>query len=211
MPHRRPPFRTGERYHLYNRGNNSERIFPVEVDYLSFLDCIGRHLHSSAVAIQTLCLLPNHYHLSIKLIEEFDLSEAMRRALKEYAVKFNKQQRRHGHVFEGRFKSVWIDTDQYQDILSRYIHRNPVEAGLVSDPAAWPYSSYRSYARGEELLAKDLKAGILPDDTRGWQIPTIQTNMILGRFKSVEDYQRFVTCDFERNPWKLENGLWRQI
>jgi REP element-mobilizing transposase RayT len=210
MSHRRIPFRKGESYHLFNRGNNSQRIFYVEAQYLGFLDCLGRNLSSDFVLLHALSLLPNHYHISIQMKDDFDLSSAMQRALSEYATTFNKHLGRHGHVFEGRFKSVWLDTVQYQDYLTRYIHRNPVEAGLVTDPATWPFSSYRTYLRGELFVVPDLQSGRLPSRSGGWIIPQVHPGATLQRFESREAYKRFVLCDWERDSWELENGIWRE-
>ncbi len=211
MPIRRTQFQKGERYHLYNRGNNSHKICLIEAHFLQFLDSIGKYLVADTVIFELFSILPNHYHFSIKLKEDFDLSAAMRLALGEYAAAFNKQSRRHGHVFEGRFKSKRIDNTQYQDYLNRYIHRNPVEAGLTSDPFSWPFSSIRTYASGDQPLERELSTGKLPTRREGWRIPQIQASETLERFSSREEYKQFVLSDWDREPWHFENGIWKPV
>ncbi len=209
MPRRKTPFQKGERYHIYNRGNNSQRVFIVQENYLYFLDAISRFLVPDAVSFRALSLLPNHYHFSIQLLEEFDLSNAMKEALRRYVRGFNARHWRHGHAFEDRFKSVLIDTQEYEDYLTRYIHRNPTEAGLVAKPEDWPFSSYRCYQRGAEFAVSNLEQEKTSRRSRDWKLPVIDTESTLGRFASREDYERFVLADWERSPWKLENGVWR--
>jgi REP element-mobilizing transposase RayT len=211
MPKRKTVFAEGEQYHLFNRGNNSQKIFHTAENYLVFLDYIVASLPSTSVRIHSFSLLPNHFHLSITLEKAFDLSSAMRRLLRAYALRFNKIFHRHGHVFECPFKSIRIESLEYLDYLSRYIHRNPVEAGLVANPDEWQFSSYRSYMTGESMKKAGNISGMLFKKLGGWKVPEIDLSSTMSRFRTSRDYRDFVLCDWERDPWRLEGGLWTSM
>jgi putative transposase len=208
MPNRTIVFTKGEHYHIFNRGNNSQKIFLTAENYFSFLDRLSDRLPPSSVRIHSFSLLPNHFHLSIKLDEDFDLSNAMKYLQQSYARNFNKKYRRHGHVFESPFKALRIETQDYLDFLSRYIHRNPVEAGFATTPEAWQFSSYRSYVGGTPIAIDGHIKGTSHRKTKGWSLPNIDTAATLSRFQTVEDYRSFVMTDWERYPWQLANGVW---
>ena len=86
--------------------------------------------------------MPNHYHFLLRLEEDGALSRFIQRLFNSYTQAFNKQQGRSGTLFEGRAKSILVDTEGYALYLCRYIHLNPVKAGLVAHPGEWPYSNY---------------------------------------------------------------------
>jgi REP element-mobilizing transposase RayT len=171
------------------------------------LDLLNTFLPSSAIQIHALTLLPNHYHLSARIQEAMDVSAAMRKVQSKYARAFNKKYRHHSHVFGGRFKSPIVESVEYFDYLSRYIHRNPVEAGLVKHPDEWPYSSYPLFvnnARPASSTRESRRQSIIGSGS----LPIIHTEETLGRFSSPESYREFVMCDWEKDPWKFENGIW---
>lgn len=117
--------------------------------------------------------MPNHYHLLVYLHGNEFSHKVMQPFGTSYTKAINKVQNRVGALFQGRFKGIHIENDSYLLHLSRYIHRNPVEAGLVSRPADWEFSSYRDYI--------GLRNGTLP-----------KPDIILGQFASVEEYAAFV-------------------
>jgi putative transposase len=209
MPRRKVVFQKGECYHLYNRGNNSQKIFLIEENYHFFLDQLSKFLPADEVDMQAFSLLPNHYHLSLQLIEPFDVSNAMKDFLSKYVRAFNRQHRRHGHGFEDRFKAVRVESNEYQDYLTRYIHRNPLEARLVAEIQDWEYSSYRCYLDGTRSVYNQHADKEPSDRGRAWSSPAINPFQTLGRFRSSADYEAFVLCNWERSPWQIENGLWR--
>jgi len=210
MPRRKTIFKAGGRYHVCNRGNNSQKMFSMCEDYLQFLDRLNEYLPVAVVTFHTICLLPNHFHLSLKLNESFDLSSAMKVVQNSYARSFNMKYGRHGHLYDSRFKSTEIESEEYLDYLSRYIHRNPVKARLVHKPEDWEFSSYRCYVNDETpALCKNFGREMHPTTTFGPKTPTIDTSTILARFRTKEDYRKFVLCDWKRAPWKLEDGIWR--
>ncbi|MEA5601846.1 REP-associated tyrosine transposase [Nostoc sp. UHCC 0252] len=145
MPRRQIPLQTGNFYHVYNRGNNRQKIFFERENYIYFLRLIREHLITNAVDIVAYCLMPNHYHFLVYLRDE-TLSDAMKSLSLSYTKAINKRFNRSGVLFQGRFQSIHILQTDYLLNLSRYIHLNPVKAELVQQPEEWEFSSYLEYA-----------------------------------------------------------------
>jgi putative transposase len=133
----------GAFYHVLNRGNNLEHLFRNERDREKFLVLLGKAKDRFFLVIHTYCLMDNHYHLLIET-KEPNLSQSIQWLNVGYATYFNKRYRRPGHLFQGRFKAILIEADEYLRPLSRYIHLNPVRAKLVSTPDLYFWSSYRA-------------------------------------------------------------------
>jgi len=89
------------------------------------------------------CLMDNHYHLLVQT-PDGNLSKGMRQFNGVFTQASNRRHRRVGHLFQGRFKAILVDSDAYLLELSRYVVLNPVRAGRVKKPADWPWSSYRA-------------------------------------------------------------------
>ncbi|MBC7263447.1 MAG: transposase [Chloroflexi bacterium] len=132
----------GHYYHVYNRGSNRGRIFANPGNYLFLLKRTKLFLAGYPLSMIAYCLMPNHYHFLLRPEEDNVLSPFIQRLFSSYTQAFNKQQKRSGTLFEGRAKSVLVDTEEYILHLCRYIHLNPVQAGLVAHPGEWPYSNY---------------------------------------------------------------------
>jgi len=143
MPYRRNRFVAGHYYHIYNRGCNRERIFSTHDNYIYLLQKVKRLLREIPLVIIAYCLMPNHYHFVIRQEGDIPISTFIQRLFLTYTQAYNKQQGRSGPLFEGRFKCVHIDSDEYVIHLCRYVHLNPIVAGLVSRPEDWPYNNYR--------------------------------------------------------------------
>ncbi len=171
MPYREAPFRAGEYYHLYNRGSNYQPIFFEQDNYRHFFWLIRQHLPSDLVLI-AYCLMLNHYHLLVQLLTD-NLSQCMQGFGVAYAKAINKRYGRVGSLFQGRFRSIRVDQDDYLLHLSRYIHLNPITARLVEKPEEWPFSSCQEYfgQRTNTLLRPE---------------------MVLDQFGSCEEYRNFV-------------------
>ena len=103
------------------------------------------------------CLLPNHYHMLIKVNTDNTLSPFIKRLFNSYTQAYNKQYNRKGTIFEGSAQVKLVESDEYVLSLSRYIHLNPVQAGLVNSPDEWPYSNYLEWigARKGRLVSRD--------------------------------------------------------
>ena len=115
----------GAYYHVMNRGNRREDIFVTEQDRKVFLDALADSCDTYHIKLIAYVLMSNHFHLLFQT-PQANLSEFMRHFLVTYAVRFNRRNGRTGHVFQGRFKSLLLDEDEYLLPLSRYIHLNPI-------------------------------------------------------------------------------------
>jgi len=147
----------GAFYHITARGNERRKIFLSHRDYEKFLSYLMDALQKYGVILHVFVLMPNHYHLLIETPKP-NLSAFMHCLNSAYTTYFNLKRGRSGHLFQGRYKSLVIDRDRYLLELSRYIHLNPVRAGIVERPEGYTYSSYRAYidSRQEVLISRDL-------------------------------------------------------
>src|SRR5574341_1106415 len=144
MPYRKVPFFAGGYYHIYNRGNNQEAIFFERENYTFFLRQVRKYFGREAVDIVAYCLMPNHYHLLVHLKVD-DLGSMVQPFALSYTKAINKRFNRVGTLFQGPFKAIWVEREEYLLQLCRYIHLNPVKAGLVARAEDWEFSSYRDY------------------------------------------------------------------
>jgi putative transposase len=163
--------KSGEIYHVYNRGNNRQRIFYDAQNYQMFLSKIKEYI-SPQCDVLAYCLMPNHFHLlihankrSVQLYRRTHtltnkpitprpkmtlFSKGLQLLLSSYAKALNKRYTRSGSLFRQNTKWKKTSDEMYSLDYSLscfiYIHNNPVTAGLVSSPEDWAYSSYREYA-----------------------------------------------------------------
>jgi REP element-mobilizing transposase RayT len=117
-------------------------IFVCPDNYIYLLGKVKRLLGEVLVTVLAYCLMPNHYHFVLRQDSDVPISVFIQRLFQTYTQALNKQQGRSGPLFVGRFRHVHVDRDEYVVHLCRYVHLNPVTAGLVPDPADWPYSNY---------------------------------------------------------------------
>lgn len=134
----------GSVFHVYNRGVARERIFPRSGFYVFFLLRVRRYFQSPDAALLAYCLMPNHFHLLLE-VKRDALPRGMHGLQMSYSKAVNEELRRVGPIFQGRYHAKSVSTDEQLLHLTRYIHLNPVDAGLASRPDQWPYSSYRAY------------------------------------------------------------------
>jgi REP element-mobilizing transposase RayT len=127
------------------RGNRKSTIFHDDEDRQQILEVIGHAVDSYDLRVMAFCLMGNHYHVVLET-PRCNLSDAMQFVNGVFAQRSNRRHRQTGHVFEGRFRSLVIERDSYFTRAVRYVVRNPVRAGLVDDPSAWRWSSFRATA-----------------------------------------------------------------
>ncbi len=147
MPRRNITFAVGEHYHVYNRGNDRQPIFFERDNQRFFLRQLRTYVvdHADVLAY---CLMPNHYHLLVRLTSD-GYSSAMHRFGVSYVKAINRRHERVGALFQGRFRAIHVDREEYLVHLSRYIHLNPVVADLVDRPEHWEFSSWNTSAKGK--------------------------------------------------------------
>lgn len=168
----------GAYYHVFNRGVERRAIVEDDRDRKMCLRLLGRTLQQHGARLFAYCLLDNHYHLFLQT-SEANLAHVMRDFQGPYAQYFNLTYDRVGPLFQGRYQSPHVDADSYALQVTRYIHRNPIEAGLVTAKTLENYrwSSYPSYT------------GRLPR----W--PWLDTQWVLSQFhhEPAHALERFVT------------------
>ncbi len=175
---RKSPFESSRFYHVFNRGNEKKNIFFERENYLFFLRRLKAGVEKSHVSVLAYCLMPNHFHLLLQETLAGGITNLMLALQTSYAKAINKRYQRFGHLFQGTFKNILIDRNEYLVHLSRYIHINPVLAGMVRAPEDWEFSNYQDYV--------GLRNGKLP-----------QIEIILAQFKERHDYREFV-MDFKQ-------------
>ena len=139
---------SGAFYHIIQRGNLRGEIFITDKHRTKFFALLRELCDRYSTIIHAYCLMNNHYHLILET-RKANLSKVMHYLNASYSIYFNKETKRSGHVFQGRYKSILVDSKAYLGLLSCYIHLNPVRAGIVKDPLEYRYSSYKSYVTGE--------------------------------------------------------------
>jgi REP-associated tyrosine transposase len=142
---RRPRvFAPGLLYHVIVRGNQQRKTFRGDDDYKAYLDRLEHYRAKFHLRIYAYCLMPNHVHLLLESGSE-PLSKFMQGLQQSYTQYFNRSYRKVGHLFQGRYRAIICDKDKYLLALLRYIHLNPVRAGLAKRPEGYVYSGHRSY------------------------------------------------------------------
>jgi putative transposase len=131
----------GAVYHVINRGNAGENLFKSNRDREKFLMYLEKAVERFTLKIHIYCLMNNHFHILLETPLP-NLSRAIQWINVSYAGYFNRKHHRNGHLFQGRFKSILVDADEYLKHLSRYIHLNPVRAKIVERPDEYQWSSY---------------------------------------------------------------------
>ena len=142
----------GAVYHIITRGNNRQLIFGDDQDRRKYLEKLAVYCEEKEIHLLSYCLLSNHVHLLLET-PKGNLSRMMQPFQTSYTVYFNKRHQRSGHVFEQRYKALVVDKDNYLLAVSRYLHLNPVGAGIVERPGDYRWSSYGAYCKGKETGA----------------------------------------------------------
>jgi len=131
-------------YHVMNRGANHQPVFNADNQRYYFLHLLSEATDTFNLEVHAYCLMGNHYHLLVRT-PDANLARAMQHINGAYTQAFNRDEGRDGPLFRGRYKSILVDEDGYQLIISRYIHLNPVDAKMVILPENYHWSSYKDY------------------------------------------------------------------
>jgi len=151
----------GAFYHITSRGNERKTVFKNQRDRIKFLEYLGTATTRYDARVHVYCLMDNHYHLLLET-PSGNLPQVMHHINGAYTTYFNVKHHRSGHLFQGRYKSILIEEDEYAKELSRYIHLNPVRANMVSVPNDYEWSSYNQYIgkiKPEKWLVRDFVLG----------------------------------------------------
>lgn len=222
MPGRTTPLVTGELYHLINRGVASQPVFKNKRDHQRFLETMTYYQNRNTpvryskflilsvedrqqilrdlkkqrgflVEFVSFCLLPNHLHFVVKQLVDNGISKFMANLTNSYTRYFNVKHKRRGHLFQGRFKAIRVETDEQLFHLVRYIHLNPYTSYLVKkieEVALYPYSSLGEY---------------LGLSQRG----IVEKKQVLAHFATLESFKEFTfsQADYQRKLKEIEHLL----
>ena len=184
-------------YHIMNRGRRGEPVFMTKDDYFGFIDLLEETTEIWNFRVAAYCLLPNHYHLLVQT-PDANLSRCMRHIDGVYTQRFNRRNGCDGQLFRGRFKSILIEADNYLLQLVRYIHRNPLKAGLTEKLGSYRWSSHKGYLSTAEKwnwLHKDFILSMLSH----------QKN------ERILCYRQFISTDDEEIDTVFEKKRWPSI
>lgn len=201
---------TGEVYHVLNRSVQRMPIFRGKRENAIFLEATKYYLQPNPpirfsiyrtkrekfpiklekqlVTIINFCLMPNHYHFTLRQEKQNGIRIFIQRLSNSFAHYFSVKYKNRGHVFEGNFKAVRVETDEQLVHLSRYIHLNPVTSYLVENPEDYPYSSYCHY------LDKVL-------------FDFIDSSLVMDQFSSPKGYKKFTLAqkNYQRELEKIKH------
>jgi len=182
-------------YHVTSRGNARNKIFLSDQDRENFLFVLGSVVKRFNWLCHAYCLMDNHYHLMIET-PDANLSRGMRQLNGVYTQKYNWWHSKTGHIFQGRYKSILVEKENYLLELCRYVVLNPVRANMVQKPDEWKWSSYEATAGLKNV----------PDHmTIGWILGLFSKN----KKEAQKRYRKFVSEGIQQgSPW---NDLQGQI
>jgi putative transposase len=171
----------GTLHHIMGRGIEGVKIFRNRVDRKDFLDRLGELCRAGHIRVYAWALMPNHFHLLVRT-GDHPISYSMRKLLTGYVVNFNKRHKRFGHLFQNRYKSIVCEDDPYLLELTRYIHLNPLRAGIVKsleELMSYPWSGH---------------SGLMGTGQYEW----LDTETILSYFspikkRAVQKYESFIS------------------
>ncbi len=152
-------------YHVMMRGVNKQTIFEGDHDNERFIDTLARYRKETGCILYAYCLMGNHFHLLIKEGSEM-IGNTIRRIVTSYVFWYNWQYSRKGHLFQDRYKSEPVEDDSYFLTALRYIHQNPLKAGLVENIDAYKWSSYREYLGQPFLVDVDYVFSLFAQDKK---------------------------------------------
>lgn len=187
-------------YHITSRGNGRQAIYWSDKDRSKFLEYLVTAKERFQFYLHAYCLMNNHYHLFLETTQP-NLSRIMQYINTAYTVYSNVKRKKSGHLFQGRFKSVLVESDSYFAELTRYIHLNPVRGKIVDSPEKYHWSSYQDYlhGRGSGLVDIDRVKQFLAMDLRQYRqfvqgpkacpnpLRNVYAGFILGKAKFIKD------------------------
>lgn len=135
----------GALYHVMCRGNNGEEVLKTDKDKRDYIELIKRYKRRYNFKVYAYCIMDNHVHVLIE-VSEIPLSKIMQGIQQVYTQRYNRENKRDGHVFQQRYKAILCKKDEYLLNLIRYIHKNPKEAG-ISEDLTYRWSSHYYYSR----------------------------------------------------------------
>ncbi len=152
-------------YHVLNRANFRSRLFRSPAHYQEFVSIMEESLKFVPMRILAYCLMPNHWHLVLYPRADGDLVKFIQRVTLTHTQRYHAKTRTrgYGHVYQGRYKSLLVESDSHFLALVRYVERNGKRAGLVKKAEEWPWSSVHVRLYGEAEQKKMLSPWPTPE------------------------------------------------
>ena len=147
-------------YHIVLRGINRQKIFEDGEDYRRFQETLAKYREECGYSLYGYCLMPDHVHLVLREGKQ-PLETIMRRVGASYVYWYNAKYARTGHLFQDRYRSEPVESDSRLLTVIRYIHWDPVKAGLCGAPETYPFSSYPRYFEPRGLIDDTVIAGMM--------------------------------------------------
>jgi putative transposase len=183
-------------YHAILRGINRQTIFEDDEDASRFLDTMEECQKKSGFMLYAYCLMGNHAHFLLREAQE-NLAVIFRRLGASYVYWYNWKYDRCGHLFQDRYKSEPVEDDRYFLAVLRYIHQNPVKAGIVKEPGDYRWSSYGEYLKGSKLVETDFALKLLSNEKK-------RALEAFQDFHAREGQEKCLDIDEKRRPTDAE-------
>ena len=185
-------------YHVIMRGNNRESIFSNQRQKQFFKDLLKEQVEEGLLDIAGYCIMDNHVHIAIKA-ELDNLAKAIKSINIKYAMRFNKEKERIGHVFQDRYKSEIISNDNNLIFVIRYIHNNPVKAKMVSCPSEFKWSSYNEFIRED-------KTNIINNEQKDLVLRLSNGIHKFIDFHKLDDGNEYLEIKEDRDRYRIEKA-----
>ena len=182
-------------YHVINRARRGQIFYVATDDYRRFLGLLQDTADMFSIRVSAYCLMPTHYHILVQT-PNANMARCMRHINGVYTQRYNRRHGCDGTLFRGRYKSILVDADSYLLQLVRYIHKNPVRAGLAEKLSQYPWSSHKGYlslSKKWDWLHKDFILSLL-STVKGGRLKAYK------QFIKMEDSEE-ITQVFERKKW----------
>ena len=155
----------GRVYHVLNRANFRSRLFRKPAHYQAFLEIVKESLNFVPMRILAYCLMPNHWHLVLHPRADGDLGKFLQRVTMTHTQRYHAKSRTvgYGHIYQGRYKSLLVQSDGHFLTLVRYVESNAQRAGLVERAEEWPWSSVQVRLHGNAEAQKLLSRWPVPE------------------------------------------------
>ncbi len=196
-------------YHIMMRGNERKEIFIDDEDKIRFIEIISEKKQKDRFYLHAFCLMDNHIHLMLSEGSE-DIATGIKRIAVSYVYYFNKKYKRVGHLFHDRYRSEVVEDDRYILALARYIHNNPVKAGLAKTAGEYRWSSYICYIDEKhylnKILDKEIILAMFSEDKE-------KAKKLYQEFMNKENRDEFIDLQIEKQIMDEEEAklLFKQI
>ena len=193
-------------YHIMIKGNDRKDIFIDDQDKMYFIEILKTKKENNRYGLIAFCIMDNHAHLLLQEREE-DIANIMKRINISYVFYFNKKYKKTGHLFQDRYRSEKIEDDSYLLMATRYIHKNPVKAGIVKKAEKYKWSSYKGYIEDTaKAIDKELVLGIFSEDKNEAKEEFI-------KFTNMKEEDKFIEIDEKANRMEESKAikLWEEF